>query len=348
MKLLNYFPDSIFRSFGFDFGSYSTKTYVRDSGSFTAIPSIVQIDKQSNEIIKIGNDAEELIGKTTNNFQLINPFENGVISDYSSTRSMINKIIRENGVNKIDLRILKMIVGVPLVISEVEIEAIIDAFKDNGVRMIHIIENPLAIYYNHFSLRNDNLPHLIIHLGHNILETTVVFKGEIISKSYSGLGSKIIDNKIKDFLLRKYNLRVSSFICRDLKHSLGNSLPQFAKETKSIIGQDSVTFLPKKLEISGIEIYECISDYLSQVIDQIKRLIDIQSDEIILDLFNSEVVLSGGGVNLRNIGKLLKTSLKFNSKLIVEPEMDIIHGLGKILKDKEILKQFEFKDYILK
>jgi rod shape-determining protein MreB len=326
---------------GIDLGTANTLVNVRGKGIVINEPSWVVIEKKTRIPIKIGMAAKEMIGRTPNHLVAIRPLRDGVISEFEITKAMLEYFI--GGAHQqsiVPLPRPRVVVGIPSGATEVEKRAVYDASMAAGARETYLIEEPLA------SALGAGLPireirgSMIVDIGGGTTELAVFsMEGIIVSRSLRVAGDEM-DQDIGQYIRNKYNLFIGERMAEQVKIAIGSAYPLPEEKTMMVRGRNLITGLPQELEISSVEIREALRSSLQVIIDTIKEAMDEVPPEVLSDLLEEGVCLSGGGALLLGMADRLTDELKVRVWVAEDPMTCVARGAGLVLEDMDGCAQY--------
>ncbi|MGB8252081.1 MAG: rod shape-determining protein [Anaerolineaceae bacterium] len=326
---------------GIDLGTANTLVNVRGKGIVINEPSWVVIDKKTRMPIKIGMAAKEMIGRTPVTLVAIRPLRDGVISEFEITKAMLEYFI--GGAHQqsiVPLPRPRVVVGIPSGATEVEKRAVYDASMAAGARETYLIEEPLAAALGAGLPIREIRGSMIVDIGGGTTELAVFsMDGIIVSRSLRVAGDEM-DQDIGQYIRNKYNLFIGERMAEQVKLTIGSAYPLPEEKTMTVRGRNLITGLPQELEISSVEIREALRSSLQVIIDTIKDAMDEVPPEILSDLLEEGVCLSGGGSQLLGLADRLSDELKVRVWVAEDPMTCVARGAGLVLEDLDGSAQY--------
>jgi len=326
---------------GIDLGTANTLVNVRGKGIVINEPSWVVIDKKTRMPIKIGMAAKEMIGRTPATLVAIRPLCDGVISEFEITKAMLEYFI--GGAHQqtiVPLPRPRVVVGIPSGATEVEKRAVYDASMAAGARETYLIEEPLAAALGAGLPIREIRGSMIVDIGGGTTELAVFsMDGIIVSRSLRVAGDEM-DQDIGQYIRNKYNLFIGERMAEQVKLAIGSAYPLPEEKTITVRGRNLITGLPQELEISSVEIREALRSSLQVIIDTIKDAMDEVPPEILSDLLEEGVCLSGGGSQLLGLADRLTDELKVRVWVAEDPMTCVARGAGLVLEDLDGSAQY--------
>ncbi len=335
------FKENFFRNVGVDLGTSKTLIYVKGRGIVVNEPTVVAMNNKTNQILAVGHEAEEMIGKTPSHIDAIMPLNNGVISDFEVAEKMLDYFLGKSKKKGFFGRFLdwpRLVVGVPTGGTEVEKRAVEDVVRSAGAKEVYLIEEPIAVALGSQLSVKESEGIFVVDIGGGTTEVAVISLGGIVvSKSLRIAGNKLNDDIIHYFR-DKFKLSIGEKTAEKIKISIGSALDLGSNQEMKIRGRDLTRGLPKEIKVKEEDIREAISPSLIKIIDAIKSTVEITPPELIGDIMETGIILSGGTSLLRGIDKLIEESIDLPVKTIDDPITSVIRGIGIILEDLEASK----------
>jgi rod shape-determining protein MreB len=326
---------------GIDLGTANTLVNVRGKGIVINEPSWVVIEKKTRMPIKIGMAAKEMIGRTPATLVAIRPLRDGVISEFEITKAMLEYFI--GGAHQqtiVPLPRPRVVVGIPSGATEVEKRAVYDASMAAGARETYLIEEPLAAALGAGLPIREIRGSMIVDIGGGTTELAVFsMDGIIVSRSLRVAGDEM-DQDIAQYIRNKYNLFIGERMAEQVKITIGSAYPLPEEKTMLVRGRNLITGLPQELEISSVEIREALRNALQVIIDTIKDAMDEVPPEVLSDLLEEGVCLSGGGAQLLGLSERLADELKVRVWVAEDPMTCVARGAGLVLEDLDGCSQY--------
>lgn len=333
-KLLGKFSHDL----GIDLGTKNTLVYVSDKGIVVNEPSVVAINKRTHEILEVGEEARKMVGKTPGHIEAIKPLVDGVISDFEITEKMlkyfINKVHSENFVLVPRPRV---VIGIPLDLTEVEKKAVEDAARSAGARKVYLIEEALAAAIGARLPVTEATATMIVDIGGGTTEIAVIsLSGVVAWKSLRVAGNEF-DNNIIEYIREEFNILIGEQLAEEIKVKIGSAVS--IKELKEIEvrGRDLLNGLPKAVIVTDSQIRGAISRTVNKIIENIKIILETTPPELVADIYEKGIYLSGGGALLRGLDQAIAQAARIPVKIVDDPLTCVARGTGILISDKELL-----------
>ena len=292
------------RDMGIDLGTANTLVHVQGRGIILREPSVVAVNRESNEVLAIGAEAKQMIGRTPGNIVAIRPMKDGVIADFDITQSMLKYFIRR-ALGKHSIIRPRIVVGVPSGVTEVEKRAVIDATIQAGARAAYLIEEPMAAAIGAGLPVQDATGSMVVDVGGGTCEVAVISLGGIVVPKSIRTGGDAIDDAIVNYIRKTFSLLIGERTAETIKIELGTAMFVEKPATMEIRGRDLVTGLPKNMEINANQVCSGIAEPVANIVDAVRSTLERTPPELASDIFERGIVMTGGSSMLRNLDRLL-------------------------------------------
>ncbi|MEA2113119.1 MAG: rod shape-determining protein [Patescibacteria group bacterium] len=326
------------KKIGIDLGTANTLVYLPKKGVVVNEPTVVAVSIEDNKIVAIGNEAKEMLGKSPEAISVFRPMRDGVIADYRITEAMlryfISKVLGGWRIFRPDV-----MVSVPAGITSTERRAVIEATVKAGAKNAYIVKEPVLAAIGAGLSINKPIGNMIVDIGGGTSEMAVLSLGGIVSCESARIGGDKLDQAIGEYIRKKHNLAIGDRTAERIKIKLGSALPQKEEASIKVQGRDLVGGLPKTVEIKSGEITEAISENLREIIKTIENVLRETPPELVADIMDSGMILSGGGALLRNLDNLIMETTSVSCHIAKEPLLCVAKGTGIALDHLEIYKR---------
>jgi rod shape-determining protein MreB and related proteins len=326
------------KDLGIDLGTANTLVYVKGKGIIVREPSVVAYQSDTKQIVAVGNDARNMIGRTPGNVVALRPMKDGVIADYETTATMMKYYMRQAQTRRFFSRNPYVMVCVPSGITAVEERAVVDATRQAGARDAYTIEEPFA------AAIGANLPvweptgSMVVDIGGGTTEVAIISLGGIVTSQSIRIAGDEMDEAIAVYIRKNYNLMIGERTSEAIKMEIGSAGDPVGIDNMEIRGRDLLTGLPKTIEITAEEISKALRDTVYAIVDAVKVTLEKTPPELAADIMDRGIVLTGGGGLLRNLDKVISDETKM-PVLIAENPLDCVAiGTGKALEHIHLFK----------
>ncbi len=333
-KLLGKFSKDL----GIDLGTKNTLVYTADKGIVIQEPSVVAVNTRTEEILAVGEEAQKMVGKTPAHIEAIKPLIDGVISDFEVTEKMLKYFIDK--VHNESFTLIprpRVIIGIPLDITEVEKKAVEDAARSAGARQVFLIEESMAAAIGARLPVADPTANMIVDVGGGTTEIAVISLGGVVTwKSLRQAGNEL-DSNIIQYVREEFNILIGEQVAENIKIKIGSASVLKEVTEMEVRGRDLINGLPKAVQINDSQVREAMSKTINLIIDNIKITLETTPPELVSDIYEHGIVLSGGGALLRGFDKEIAQATKIPVRVADDPLTCVARGAGILLDDQELL-----------
>ncbi len=324
-----------------DLGTANTLVHVRNKGIVINEPSWVTVDKKMRQPLAIGLEAKEMVGRTPGNVVVVRPIRDGVISEFDVTQIMLEYFIgKVHEQSVVPLPRPRVIIGIPTGVTEVEKRAVYDAVMASGARQTMLIEEPIAAALGAGLPIGEVRGSMVVDIGGGTTEVAVLsMSGVVASRSLRVAGDEM-DQDIIQYLRNKYNMLIAEGIAEQIKWRIGSAYPMQPEKTMEVRGRNLVTGLPESIEISSVEIREALSGAVQVILDTVRDALDEIPPEIVADLMDVGICLSGGGALLQGLADRLTDELKLRVWVAEDPLTCVARGAAMIYEEFDTLGRY--------
>ncbi|OHW62499.1 Rod shape-determining protein MreB [Andreesenia angusta] len=332
--------NSFSKNMGIDLGTANILVYVKGKGIVINEPSVVAINTQTKEVLAVGEDAKNMIGRTPGNIVAIRPLSDGVIADFDVTQTMLRHFIKKAR-GKSSLFRPRIVVCVPSGVTEVEKRAVEEAAMQAGAREAYLIEEPMAAAIGAGLPVQEPVGIMIVDIGGGTTEVAVISLGGIVTSKSVRIAGDELDSSIVNYVKREYNLMIGERTAEEIKINIGTADINQSNKSKSmeVRGRDLLSGLPKTIKVTSEEIYKAMKDSISQIVESIKTTLEKTPPELSSDIMERGIVLAGGGALLDGLGRVINKETGIDVSVAEDPKDCVAIGTGKSLEDIDILRR---------
>ncbi len=317
---------------GIDLGTANTLVYVRGKGIVLAEPSVVAVDSVTNEVLAVGQKAKAMLGKTPRRIHAVRPMKDGVIADFEIAEGMLKALIKRVTPARSLFR-PKILIAVPSGITGVEKRAVEDSALRAGAQEVILIEEPMAAAIGVDLPVHEPSANMIIDIGGGTTEIAIISLGGIVESRSLRIAGDEFDECIINYMRRTYNLMIGPRTAEEIKMTIGSAYPLGEHELEmEVRGRDQVAGLPVTKRINSVEIRECLSEPIQQIVESIKLTLEKCPPELAADLVERGMVLAGGGALIKGLDKLLIKETGLPVIVAPNPLLAVCMGTGKALE----------------
>jgi len=318
------------RDIGIDLGTANTLVHVAGKGVLLREPSVVAINKDTGEVLAVGEEAKRMLGRTPANIIAIRPLKDGVIADYDQTEQMLRHFIGK--VTRRGLLRKTVVVGIPSGVTEVERRAVIEATRRAGATQAYVIEEPMAAAIGAGLPIEEPIGSMVVDIGGGTTEVAVISLAGIVHSRSIRVAGDEIDEAIAAYVRRAYNLYIGDRTAEQTKIDIGSAYALEQELTISIKGRDLVSGLPRSATISSEEVRMAIAEPLNAIVEAVKLTLEATPPELAADAMNHGIVLAGGGALLRGMDKLISKETAMPVLVADDPLSCVAIGTGKVVE----------------
>mgnify|MGYP000717195894 FL=1 len=320
---------------GIDLGTATVIAYVKGKGIVLREPSVVAVDKNSGDVLAVGQEARRMLGRTPGNIIATRPLRDGVISDYTVTEKMLKYFI-----NKVCGKFIfapRIMICIPSQVTEVEKRAVIDAASQAGARKVYLIEEPIAAAIGAGIDISKPCGNMIVDIGGGTTDIAVIsLGGSVVSTSLKVAGDKL-DEAIVKYIKRKHNIMIGERTAEDLKINIGCVYPKIQDVEMDIRGRDLSTGLPKTITVYSSEMLEALIEPAMMIVDAVHSVLERTPPELAADISDRGIYMTGGGCLVDGLDKLLQEKTGINVMIAEDAISCVALGTGKALDNLDAL-----------
>lgn len=313
---------------GIDLGTASVLVYVKGRGIVLSEPSVVAIDRNTEKVVAVGEQARQMLGKTPANIVAIRPIRDGVIADYEVTEVMLRYFIKRVGGKSLRFIRPSVMVCVPAEVTSVERRAVIEAALSAGAKKAVLIEEPMAAALGAGIDVDEAAGNFVVDIGGGTTDVAVISLGGIvISESVRTAGNKI-DEAIVRYIRKKYDMMIGERSAEELKILVGSVYGEKAERFTELRGRDLINGLPKTVKITSFDMAEAVSEPVTAILEAIVRVLEKTPPELSSDIYDKGIYLTGGGALLRGFDKLIAETAGVPVIIAEDPVSCVAVGTG--------------------
>ncbi len=338
--MLNKFFGQFSKDIGIDLGTANTLVFVRERGIVIHEPSIVAINTRTDQILAVGHEAKDMLGKTPPHILTVRPLSKGVISDFEVTEKMLKYFIDK--VHEETFTIVprpRVVIGVPLEITEVERKAVEDAALSAGARQVFLVEEPLLAGIGGKLPIAESRGSMIVDIGGGTTKIAVISLAGVVNwKTISTAGDELTKNIIQ-YAREAFNLFLGERVAEQVKIQIGTATPVEERLQMAMRGRDLISGLPKEMIVYDSQIRDALQRSVRTIIESIKATLEVTPPELAADIYERGIYLTGGGGLLRGFDEVISKETSIRVNRIDDPITAIARGAGALLDDADLLKE---------
>lgn len=336
--MLNRFLGKFSKDLGIDLGTANTLVYTKEKGIIINEPSVVAINTRNNQILAVGRDAKDMVGKTPPHIITTRPLTKGIISDFEVTEKMLKYFIDK--IHDDTFTIVprpRVVIGIPLEITEVERKAVEDAALSAGAREVFLVHEPMAAAIGARLPITESIGNMIVDIGGGTTEIAVISLSGIVTwKALDVAGDELTKNVIQ-YARDVYNLLLGEKVAENIKIRAATAVPMSEPIELEMRGRDLLTGLPREIIITDSEIREAITKSLDTIVDSIKATLEVTPPELVADIYERGIILAGGGALLKGLDQKISAATDIPVRIADDPLTCVVRGSGALLDVPELL-----------
>lgn len=321
---------------GIDLGTATILVYVKGRGIVLREPSVVAIDKNTNEVLAVGQEARKMLGRTPGNIIALRPLKDGVISDYTITEKMLKYFI-----NKVCGKFIfspRIMICVPSRITEVERKAVIDAANHAGARKVFLIEEPIAAAIGAGIDIGKPYGSMIVDIGGGTADIAVISLGGSVRSTSLKIAGDKFDEAIIRYIKKNRNIIIGERTAEDIKINVGCMYPKTVTERMAVKGRDLTSGLPVEFEVTSEEIYEALKEAAEKIVEGVHSVLEETPPELVADISERGIYITGGGGLVDGLDKLIEEKTGIAVMIAEDAQSCVAIGTGKALNHIELLE----------
>lgn len=327
---------------GIDLGTANVLIYQRGRGIVLREPSVVAVNKSTQELRAAGEEARQMLGRTPGSIVAMQPIREGVIANYTVTEQMLKHFI-EKVVGKRMFFKPRVIICVPSGVTSVERRAVLDAARSAGAKEAHPIEEPMAAAIGCGLNISDPEGNMVVDIGGGTTDIAVISLGGIVKSDSIRIGGMKLDEAILRYVKREYNLILGERTAEEIKMEIGSAFPLAEEMAMEVKGRDMVDGMPKTINLTSMEVREALSEPIGHIVQRTKSVLEQTPPELSADIVSHGIWLTGGGALLRGFDQLLAKETGIPTHVAEDPLSCVAIGAGKALDHIEMLTETHFQ-----
>jgi rod shape-determining protein MreB and related proteins len=318
---------------GVDLGTANTLVYLRGKGIVINEPSVVAVNKKTNQVVAVGTEAKAMLGRTPGHLQAVRPLVDGVVSDFEATEEMLSYLI--NRAQNVSRKMLgpRAVIGVPSGITNVETRAVRDAAMNAGAREVFIIEEPMAAALGAHLPIKEAVGTMIVDIGGGTSDIAVISLGGVVRSKNLRIAGDKLNNDIIAHVRSEFKILIGEKTAEAVKLSIGSLLPEASSLEAIVRGRDLITGLPREIVLTDNDIREAVSQSVDSLIEGVREVLETTPPEILSDIGKNGIHLTGGGALFRGLDALISEWAKVPVHVTDDPLTAVVRGTGVVLEN---------------
>ncbi len=339
--LSNFFSDDL----AIDLGTMNTLIYAPERGVVLNEPSVVAIHKYTGEVLSVGAEAYKMVGRAPKDAEVFRPVKGGTIDNFEATEKMLVAFIRRVHGNQ--NKRSHMVIGVPGSSTTLEQRSVRDAARDAKATRVDLVDEGLAAALGAGLSYQDERAHLVVDIGGGTTNIAIVASAAIVSSSSLRVAGNAMDEAIREYIRGKYEMQIGERTAEQVKKELGasrasNGDPEVRR--MEVVGKELTSGLAKAVEVSSDEVREALEPVLSEIVSGARRTIEESQPDVTADIYQTGLILTGGGALLDGMAERLQTELRLHVTVADDPLAAVALGAGRLLADPERLQRAAIRE----
>ena len=324
-----------------DLGTANTLVYAKGRGVVVSEPSIVAINKVTNQVEAVGRAAKEMLGRTPGSIVAIRPMRDGVIANFEVTEKMLQHFIRQahNGKTWVSPRV---VIGIPSEITQVERRAVEDSAHRARASEVYLVEEAVAAAIGAGLPITEPGGNMVVDIGGGTTDIAVISLSGIVYSRSLRVAGNAMDEAITQYIKRKYNLLIGERTAESIKIELGSAFPLDEPLSREVRGRNLIEGIPKTITVTDEEIREALAESIVSIVEAVRVALEKTPPELAADIIERGMVLTGGGALLKNLDKRLMIETGLPVSVAEDPLLSVVLGTGQMLSDFELLKRVKW------
>ena len=326
-----------------DLGTANTLVYAKGRGIVVSEPSIVAINKITNQVEAVGRQAKEMLGRTPGSIVAIRPLKDGVIANFEVAEKMLQHFIRQahNGKTWVSPRV---VIGIPSEITQVERRAVEDSAHRAKASEVYLVEEAVAAAIGAGLPITEPGGNMVVDIGGGTTDVAVISLSGIVYSSSLRVAGNEMDEAITQYIKRKYNLLIGERTAESIKIELGSAYPLDEPLSREVRGRNLIEGIPKTITVTDDEIRDALADSVAAIVSAVRVALEKTPPELSADIYERGMVLTGGGALIKNLDKRIMIETGLPVSIADDPLSSVVLGAGQMLSDFELLKRVRWEN----
>lgn len=328
------------KDIGIDLGTANTLIYVRDQGIVINEPTVVSVNTRTDQVLAVGGAARDMIGKTPPYIITTRPLIKGIISDFEVTEKMMKYFFERLQEGQMALYPRpRVVIGVPLDLTEVERKAVEDAVLGAGARTVRLIEEPMAAAIGARLPVKEALGTMIVDIGGGVTQIAVISLGGVVNSRVIPIAGEEMTKHIIQYAREVFNLLLGEKTAEEIKMKIGSAIELSEVREGAMRGRDLMNGLPKEIMVNDAQVRDALARAVRQIVENVRATLETTPPELVADIYERGIVMTGGGALLKGLDKLIAKTVEIPVRVADDPLTTMVRGAGIILEDEMLLDE---------
>lgn len=326
------------KQLGIDLGTANTRIHVRGHGLVVNEPSVVAVNRRNVQVLAVGHEALSMVGKTPAHIQVTKPLQRGIIADFEVTEKMLRYFFEKVHDDKaLAIPRPKVVICVPLDVTEVERKAVGDAATGAGAREVLVVEEPIAAAIGAGLSISEPVGNMVINVGAGATEIAVISLNGVVTAKSIAIAGEEMNRNIIQYARDVFNLLLGERIAEQIKIEIGSAVELSDPIETSMRGRDLLSGLPRQISVNDAQIREALGRSIKAMVDQVKAILEITPPELVADIYQRGIILTGGGAMLRGLDEALTRGTGLPVRIAEDPSLCVVSGTAALLENDALL-----------
>lgn len=331
------------KQLGIDLGTSNTLIYVNGQGIVINESSVVAVNRRNNQVIAVGEQARSMSGKTPPHILVTRPLQRGIIADFEVAEKMLRYFFEKvHGESAMVIARPQVVMSVPLDVTEVERKAVGDAATSAGAREVLLVEEPIAAAIGAGLPISDAVGNMLVNIGGGSTEIAVMSLNGVVTAKSIPIAGEELNKNITQYARDVFNILLGDRIAEEIKIAIGSAVELSDKMEVSMRGRDLLSGLPREIIVNDAQIREALGRSIKTIVEQIKAILEVTPPELVADIYQRGIILTGGGALLRGLDEAIARGTGLPVRVAEDPLTCAVRGTGMLLQDRALLLDVAF------
>lgn len=331
------------KQIGIDLGTSNTLLFVKGRGIVVNESSVVAVNRRNGRVLAVGEDARSMMGKTPPHILVTRPLQRGIIADFEVTEKMLRYFFdKVHDDRSLVVPRPRVVISVPLDVTEVERKAVGDAAMSAGAHDVLVVEEPIAAAIGAGMEISSPLGNMVVNIGGGTTEVAVISLNGVVTAKSSGIAGEELNKNIAQYARDVFNLLLGEGIAEQIKIDIGSAVELAEPMETSMRGRDMLSGLPREILVNDAQVREALARSVKAIVEQVKSILEITPPELVADIYQKGIVLTGGGALLRGMDAAISRGTGLPVRVADDPLTAIVRGTGVLLDNNALLEDVAF------
>jgi rod shape-determining protein MreB len=328
---------------GIDLGTSNTLLFVKGRGIVVNESSVVAVNRRNGRVLAVGEDARSMMGKTPPHILVTRPLQRGIIADFEVTEKMLRYFFdKVHDDRSLVLPRPRVIISVPLDVTEVERKAVGDAAMSAGAHEVLVVEEPIAAAIGAGMDISSPLGNMVVNIGGGTTEVAVISLNGVVTAKSIAIAGEELNKNIAQYARDVFNLLLGEGIAEQIKIAVGSAVELAEPLETSMRGRDILSGLPREILVNDAQVREALARSVKAIVEQVKGILEITPPELVADIYQKGIILTGGGALLRGMDAAISRGTGLPVRVAEDPLTAVARGTGALLDNRELLEDVAF------